>query len=94
MAYTDELEAMLAYEQALRDRIAMRIAREQGVAEGTPLSEAHRMAADEAIAAWAESGEEEFDPHAFRPVGPLQELLAEHLAIVERIMDERDRRLS
>lgn len=94
MAYADQLDAMLEYEQELRDRIAARIAQEQGAAAGTPISEAHRHAADEAIAAWGETGEEEFDPHAFRPVGPLQELLAEHLATVERIMEERDRRLS
>lgn len=94
MGYRDELDAMLAYEQELRDRIAARIAKEQGAPDGAPITEAHRLAADEAIAAWAETGEDEFDPHAFRPVGPLQELLAEHLATVERIMDERDRRLS
>jgi hypothetical protein len=94
MAYTDELEAMLEYEQALRDRIAARIAEEQGAPQSSPISEVHRSAADEAIAGWAATGEEEFDPHAFRPVGPLQELLAEHLAVVERIIEERDRRLS
>lgn len=94
MAYTDELDRMLDYERALRGKIAARIAQEAGAAVGDTLTEAHFAAADEAISAWTETGEEEYDSQAFRPTGPLQDLLAEHLAVIERIMDERDRRLS
>lgn len=93
MPYTDPLEPMLQREEALRHQIARRLAEEAGSAPPPTLSAEQLAAADEAIAAWAEQGEEEQDQRAFRPIGPLQELLAEHLEIVERILDERDRRL-
>jgi len=94
MAYIDELERVLEAEQALRRRIALRIAREAGEQAGDPLQEHHVRAADAAIEAWVEEAEEVHDAHAFRPLTPLQELLEEHRAICERIFDIRDRRLS
>jgi len=94
MAYTDELEPLLDREQELRRTIALRIAEEAGArAAGNP-SEEQIWAADEAIVAWAAEGEDDQDMRAFRPIGPLQELLADHRRICERIMDIRDRRLS
>lgn len=93
MPYTDPLEPMLRREEELRHQIARRLAEEAGAAPPPALSAEHLAAADAAIAEWAEQGEEEQDQRAFRPIGPLQALLAEHLEIVERIMDERDRRL-
>ncbi|CAM5769592.1 hypothetical protein [Bosea minatitlanensis] len=92
--YSDELEAVLACEQALRRRIAERIAEEAGAPVRGGLSPEHVAAADAAIASWQSEGEEIQDLAAFRPMGPLQELLAEHRAILERIDDMRDRRLS
>lgn len=94
MAYTDELEPLLALEQELRRKIALRIAEEAGEQpDGTP-SENQIAVADEAIANWIEAGEEDQDMRAFRPIGPLQQLLADHAQICERILDIRDRRLS
>lgn len=93
MAYRDELEAVIACEQRLRRLIAARIAEEAGAAPGQDLSEAILAAADTAIQAWSEEGEEQQDLGAFRAIGPLQELLAEHRSIVERIEDMLDRRL-
>jgi hypothetical protein len=95
MAYTDELEAVLEAEQALRCRIALRIAQERGE-PGADIPLEHQMhAADAAIEAWGDEGEEEdHDIRAFRPLTPLQTLLAEHRAICDRILDIRDRRLS
>lgn len=94
MAYIDELALVIEAEQALRRRIALRIAQEQG----DPASDAPRdhqlRAADEAIEAWASEAEDEHDARAFRPLTPLQELLAEHRAICDRILDIQDRRLS
>jgi len=92
MPYTDPLEPMLQCEQALRHEIARRLVEETGAPPPT-LSAEHLAAADEAIANWAEQGEEEQDQRAFRAMGPLQELLAEYREVVERIVDERDRRL-
>lgn len=92
--YSDELEAVLACEQELRRRIAERIAEESGAPVRGDLSPRHLAAADAAIEAWWSGGEEMQDLAAFRPIGPLQELLAEHSAILERIDDIRDRRLS
>lgn len=94
MPYTDPLEPMLRREDELRLMIARRLAEEAGAAPLPSPSADQLAAADEAIAAWAEQGEEEQDQRAFRPIGPLQELLAEHRAVVELILDERDRRLS
>lgn len=94
MRYTDELEPLLEREQALRREIALRIALETGQPERESPSEADMHAADEAIEAWQQDGEDDQDMRAFRPIGPLQHLLIEHLAICERIMDIRDRRLS
>lgn len=93
MAYTDPLEPMLQREEELRRLIALRLVEETGAAPPPSPSADHLAAADEAIAAWAEQGEEEQDQRAFRPIGPLQQLLAEHREVVERIFDERDRRL-
>lgn len=93
MPYTDPLEPMLQREEELRHQIARRLAEEAGAVPPT-LSADHLAAADEAIAAWAEQGEEEQDQRAFRPIGPLQELLAEHQEMIERIIELRDRRLS
>ena len=93
MPYTDPLEPMLAREEELRRLIALRIAEEAGAPRPPSPSAEQLAAADDAIAAWAEQGEEEQDQRAFRPIGPLQELLAEHRDILERILDERDRRL-
>lgn len=94
MAYVDELERVLEAEQALRCRIALRLAQEQGEPAATSLQEHHIRAADEAIEAWASEAEDEHDARAFRPLTPLQELLAEHRAICDRILDIQDRRLS
>ena len=94
MPYTDPLEPMLQREEELRHQIARRLAEEAGAPSPPTVSADHLAAADEAIAAWAEQGEEEQDQRAFRPIGPLQELLAEHLEIVERIVELQDRRLS
>lgn len=93
MPYTDPLEPMLQREEELRHQIARRLVEEAGAPPPPALSAEHLAAADEAIAAWAEQGEEEQDQRAFRDIGPLQELLAEHLEILERIVEERDRRL-
>lgn len=94
MAYTDELEPILDLEQELRGKIALRIAEEAGASPASHPSADQMQAADEAIEAWAAEGEDDQDMRAFRPMGPLQDLLAEHLRICERIMDIRDRRLS
>jgi hypothetical protein len=93
MAYTDELPALMELEQELRRRIALRIAEEAGAPAGSP-SPDQMNAADDAIAHWAEQGEDDQDLRAFRPIGPLAELLANHATVGERILDIRDRRLS
>lgn len=92
--YTDELDAVIAAEQRLRGEIARAIARDEGAAAAGSPSSRHLAAADAAIEAWAEEGEEALDQRAFRPLTPLQELLAEHRALLERIGDIQDRRLS
>lgn len=92
VSYTDELEAVMAAEQRLRRAIASAIARDEG--GGDQPSPGHLAAADAAIDAWAEEDEEALDQRAFRPLTPLQELLAEHRALLERIADIQDRRLS
>ncbi|CAD5292666.1 conserved hypothetical protein [Bosea sp. 62] len=94
MPYTDPLEPMLQREEELRHQIARRLAEEAGSVPLPALSADHLAAADEAIAAWAEQGDEEQDQRAFRPIGPLQELLAEHREMIERIVELQDRRLS
>ena len=94
MRYTDELDPLLALELALRRKIARRIAEEAGAQFSDTPSEAQLADADEAIQAWQQQGEEEQDPRAFRAMGPLQELLANHGEIVERIIEIRERRLS
>ena len=94
MRYTDELDALRAARDDPRRRIAERLALEAGAPfDGTAL-EAWLTAADEAIEAWESEGEEAQDSRAFRPIGPLQDLLADHAALVERIADALDRRLS
>ncbi len=93
MRYTDELEPLLELEQRQRRAIALRIAEEAGERPGE-LLEAHLIAADEAIAAWSDEGEQEQDMAAFRPIGPLQQLLIDHRQACDRIADIRDRRLS
>ncbi|HEV7259515.1 MAG TPA: hypothetical protein VGN82_17175 [Bosea sp. (in: a-proteobacteria)] len=94
MAYIDELELVLEAEQALRRRIALRLAKERGDSVVDAPSEQDVLAADEAIGAWAAEAEDEHDARAFRPLTPLQELLAEHRALCDRILDIQDRRLS
>ena len=94
MAYTDEIEPLVALEQELRRRIALRIGQESGAPVRPFPSQEDLAAADEAIAAWAEAGEDEQDMRAFRPIGPLQDMLTDHAALVERIADTLDRRLS
>lgn len=94
MSYRDELESVLDAEQAFRIRIALRLAEERGEPVDDSPSEVQLQAAEQAIAAWAEQGEEEQDSRAFRPLTPLQALLQEHRALCERILDIRDRRLS
>jgi len=94
MAYRDELDAVIDSEQRLRRQIAARIAEEAGTASGQDLSEVSLAAADAAILAWTEGGEEQQDLAAFRALGPLQELLVEHRNVVDRIADMLDRRLS
>ena len=90
--YTDELDAVTAYEQTLRRRIAERMAEEEG-RPFTPHAEHFTAAASDAIETWARQGEEEADLRAFRETGPLQDLLAEHQDTVERIADMLDGRL-
>jgi hypothetical protein len=94
MAYIDELELVLEAEQVLRRRIALRIAQERGDAVGDVPRQHQMQAADEAIEAWVGEAEDEHDARAFRPLTPLQELLTEHRAICDRILDIQDRRLS
>lgn len=94
MPYTDPLEPMLDRAEELRQEIASRLVEEAGAPRPPTLSAEHLAAADEAIAAWAEQGEEEQDQRAFRPIGPLQQLLAEHQEMIERIVEMQDRRLS
>lgn len=93
-SYTDELEAVMAAEQRVRGEIAIVIARDDAGADRASRSPRHLAAADAAIDAWAEEGEEALDQRAFRPLTPLQEMLAEHRALLERIADIQDRRLS
>jgi hypothetical protein len=90
MRYADEFDALRAARDGLRRRIAERLALEAGAT----LSEDWLVAADAAIEAWAREGEEAQDQRAFRPIGPLQALLADHAGLVERIADALDRRLS
>ncbi|RXT52409.1 hypothetical protein B6S44_16650 [Bosea sp. Tri-44] len=94
MPYTDPLEPMLQRADELRRQIALRIVEEAGATPPPSPSADHLAAADEAIAAWDEQGEEEQDQRAFRDIGPLQELLAEHRDMIERIGELQDRRLS
>lgn len=92
--YTDELEPLLAAEQALRLKIALRIAQEAGAPAGAAPTQDEMAAADEAIALWQADGEDDEDLRAFRPLGPLQQLLIDHAMVCDRIADVRDRRLS
>ncbi|MGE7472694.1 hypothetical protein ACQKLX_24925 [Bosea sp. NPDC003192] len=94
MPYTDPLEPLLQREEELRHQIARRLVEEAGAPPPPALSANHLAAADAAIANWEEQGEEEQDQRAFRAMGPLQELLAEHQNLIEQIFDIKDRRLS
>jgi hypothetical protein len=94
MPYTDELDPLINREKELRQKIARRIAEETGAPADAFPSQDHLQAADDAISAWAAEGEDDQDMRAFRPMGPLQELLADHRATWERILDIRDQRLS
>jgi hypothetical protein len=78
----------------LRRRIAERLAEEAGSPIEGSLTEAQLAAADAAIEAWFNEGEEEQDLRAFREIGPLQQLLVDYAETAERIDDMRDRRLS
>lgn len=92
--YRDELDAIAAYERELRGRIARRIAEEAGTPVVGEPSGPEMAAAEAAIEAWRREGESDADLRAFRPIGPLQRLLAEHRAACDRIDDVLDRRLS
>jgi len=92
--YTDEIDAVVAHAQALRGRIAQRLAEEAGRPTTEPLTEEWLAAADEAIEAWRNEGEEQQDLAAFREIGPLQQLLVDYCATADRIDDMLDRRLS
>ena len=94
MRYTDELDALRASRDTLRREIAERLALEAGTPLDGASLETWLAAADEAIETWENEGEEAQDSRAFRPIGPLQDLLANHAALVERIADTLDRRLS
>lgn len=94
MRYTDELDTLRVARDDLRRQIAERLALEAGMPCDGAFLETWLTAADEAIEAWENEGEEAQDSRAFRPIGPLQDLLAEHAALVERIADALDRRLS
>lgn len=93
-SYVDALEPLLAAEQALRLTIARRIAQENAETGSAAPARDQMAAADAAIEAWRAGGEDEHDPAAFRPIGPLQQMLADHAQICERIADICDRRLS
>lgn len=93
MRYTDELDALRTARDTLRRRIAERLALEAGAPIEGAL-ETWLTAADEAIETWESEGEEAQDSRAFRPIGPLQDLLADHASLVERIAETLDRRLS
>lgn len=92
--YTDELEPLISRAQELRRQIALRIAEEAGCQVGAEPTEEQFADADEAISSWGEEIEAELDLRAFRELTPLQELLADHYEVCERIFDIRDRRLS
>lgn len=92
--YTDELDPLISREQELRRQIALRIAEEAGRKVDSGPSEEQLTAADEAIDAWSAELEAELDLRAFRQLTPLQELLADHHEICQRIFEIRDRRLS
>lgn len=92
--YTDEGEALIAAASELRLQIARRIAEEAGHPPAGAPDRAQLEAADAAIAAWTNGGEEEQDPAAFRPIGPLQSLLGDYCGLIARIDDWRDRQLS
>ena len=94
MRHTDELDALRAARDTLRQRIAERLALEAGTPIEGAVPECWLTAADEAIETWESEGEEAQDSRAFRPIGPLQDMLADHAALVERIADTLDRRLS
>ncbi|WP_454656819.1 hypothetical protein [Bosea beijingensis] len=94
MRHTDELDALRAARDTLRQRIAERLALEAGTPIEGALPESWLTAADEAIETWESEGEEAQDSRAFRPIGPLQDMLTDHAALVERIADTLDRRLS
>ena len=92
--YSDEYDVLTELAQQLRLAIARRLALEAGLPDRSAPGQEQLAAADAAIAAWAETGEEQLDPAAFRPTGPLQRLLADYTGIVARIEDVLDRRLS
>lgn len=92
--YTDEIEPLLEAEKSLRLKIALRIAQEAGAPARAAPTQEDLAAADEAIALWQADGEDDADLRAFRPLGPLQDLLIDHAVICDRIADIRDRRLS
>lgn len=92
--YSDETETLTGLAGALRLEIARRIALEAGAPVEAEPTEAQIAAADTAIADWECGGEEVHDPAAFRPLGPLQQLLSHHNRIVARLADLLDRRIS
>jgi len=93
MPYTDPLEPLLDHLQMLRRAVALRLVAEAGAPPPPSVEAEHLAAADDAIARWLEHGAEEQDLRAFRPVGPLQHLLADYEDLLARIDEMRDRRL-
>lgn len=92
--YSDELGTLLELEQTLRGKIALLVAAADHPAGSSAPPGAAMAMADEAIAAWCDGGEEDQDMRAFRPLSPLQQALADHRMVIDRIVDLRDRRLS
>ncbi len=92
--YTDELEPLLEREVQLRRLIALRLAQEAGLPSSNEPDEAQMESASEAIRAWSEEREDAQDERAFRPIGPLEQLLIDHRQVADRIADIWDQRLS
>lgn len=86
--YTDPLDPMLNRERDLLIEIGKAMARERG----QPVQDWEEAARD-AIAQWTETGEEEADLRALRPLSDLQKLLIEHDQLQALIAEELERRL-
>lgn len=86
--YTDPLDPMLNRERDLLIEIGKAIVRERG----QPVEDWEGAARD-AIAQWTDTGEEEADLRAQRPLSDLQKLLIEHDQLEALIAEELERRL-